>query len=311
MSIRARLALASDLPAVRKLVNDHELNVDPAASLMSESSTSDFMAGYVEPSPTHLLSWGEEEDFSAVVNLHPDSVRRRYFADVYASPHLEQLEEVVGWALRQAASEHPDWQIWPGMNSKDYRLRQVWGRFGFLFLRQYFTMRMSIGELVEHHNPEGLQIRALDVASDKEMQLWHSLHQRSFSGHFGFASRPFENWIELVQSESSRDPNGVWLAEFQGVPVGFCECSDEYAEVRRGFISSIGVIEEFRGLGVGEALLRHGISYCARKGYKDVELNVDTGNESGALRLYEKVGFIAESSWIQMANDNWRDQVAS
>lgn len=30
------------------------------------------------------------------------------------------------------------------------------------------------------------------------------------------------------------------------------------------------------------------------------ELNVDTGNESGALRLYEKVGFKPESSWIQM-----------
>jgi hypothetical protein len=31
-----------------------------------------------------------------------------------------------------------------------------------------------------------------------------------------------------------------------------------------------------------------------------LELNVDTGNESGALKLYEKVGFSAESSWIQL-----------
>jgi hypothetical protein len=31
-----------------------------------------------------------------------------------------------------------------------------------------------------------------------------------------------------------------------------------------------------------------------------LELNVDTGNETGALKLYEKVGLKPESSWIQL-----------
>ena len=311
MSISARLALPGDLPAVRKLVNDHELNVDSSASLMSELSTADFMAGYVDPSPTHLLSWGADEAFSAVVNLHPDSVRSRYFADVYASPDLEQLQEVVGWTLRLAAHEHPDWQVWPGMNSKDYRLRQAWGSFGFGFLRQYFTMRRTIGEVFEVLPPKGVEIRQLDVSSEQELERWHSLHQSAFSKHFGFAPRDFVKWRELVARESSFDKAGVWLAELDGVPVGFYECNDEYADESRGFISLLGVIPEARGRGVGEALLRHSITYCAKKGFDSVELNVDTGNESGALRLYEKVGFATESSWIQMSNENWAREIAA
>ena len=35
-----------------------------------------------------------------------------------------------------------------------------------------------------------------------------------------------------------------------------------------------------------------------------IGLQVDTGNESGALKLYEKVGFKPESSWIQMHRPN-------
>jgi ribosomal protein S18 acetylase RimI-like enzyme len=71
------------------------------------------------------------------------------------------------------------------------------------------------------------------------------------------------------------------------------------------------VAQDDVGHGYGEALLRHGIAYCASRGFDSVELGVDTANESGALRLYEKVGFRAESSWIQMSNDDWSSNPAS
>jgi ribosomal protein S18 acetylase RimI-like enzyme len=90
------------------------------------------------------------------------------------------------------------------------------------------------------------------------------------------------------------------LAFKNGEPVGFCQCNDEYAEEKKGYISILGVVQEYQGLGIGEALLQTGISHSATKGYDSLELNVDTGNESGALRLYEKVGFKPESSWIQL-----------
>ena len=295
----ARVATEADAKAIADLANKHELSVDSKSSLFSEQGALDFIAGYIDSSPAYLLSLDGESGFSAVVNLHPDSVRGRYFTDVYARPQVENLENMVLWAIELAESEHPSWDIWPGVNSLDKRLQAAWASHGYEFLRRYYTMRMTLSSAPSIRHIEDLDIRAIDVTNPDLIALWHSAHQNSFSNHFGFAPRELEKWRELVL-DSALDPKGVFLAFKNGEPVGFCQCNDEYAEENKGFVNLLGVTHENQGLGIGEALLQTGIAYCLTKGYDSVELNVDTGNESGALKLYEKVGFRPESSWIQL-----------
>jgi mycothiol synthase len=294
-----RIATAADAKAVAELANAHELSIDNQSSLFSEQGALDFIAGYIDPSVTYLISFDDEPGFSAVLNLHPDSVKSRYFTDIYAKPQLENLDSVVLWAIELANSEHPDWEIWPGANFLDKRLQSAWTSHGFEFLRRYYTMRMSISSVPTIRQIEGLEIRAIDITNPDEIALWHKIHQNSFSKHFGFAPRELENWRALVL-EAATDPNGVFLAFKNGEPVGFCQCNDEYAEENKGNVSILGVAQENQGFGIGEALLQTGIVYSASKGFDTIELNVDTGNESGALNLYEKVGFKPESSWIQL-----------
>jgi ribosomal protein S18 acetylase RimI-like enzyme len=294
-----RIATEADAKAIAELANAHELSIDEQSSLFSEQGALDFIAGYIDPSVTYLISFDDEPDFSAVLNLHPDSVKSRYFTDIYAKPQLENLDNVVRWAIELAESEHPDWKMWPSANFLDKRLQSAWTSQGFEFLRRYYTMRMSISEVPTIRKIESLEIRAIDLANPAEVAIWHKLHQNSFSKHFGFAPRELEKWSELV-IDASTDSNGVFIAFKDGEPVGFCQCNDEYAEDNKGNISILGVAQESQGLGIGEALLQTGIVYSASKGYDTLELNVDTGNESGALKLYEKVGFKPESSWIQL-----------
>jgi len=294
-----RVATSADAKAIAELANEHELSVDSKNSLMSEHSALEFIAGYIDPSVTFLISVDEESGFSALVNLHPDSVRGRYFTDVYASPQLSNLDSIVLWAIELAQSEHPDWDMWPGVNFLDKRLQSAWANHGFEFLRRYYTMRMSISSVPTIRQIENLEIRAIDITNPDEIALWHKVHQNSFSKHFGFAPRELEKWSELLLDEST-DPNGVFLAYKNQEPIGFCQCNDEYADENKGQIAILGVTQENQGLGIGEALLQTGIVYSASKGYDTIELNVDTGNESGALKLYEKLGFKPESSWIQM-----------
>jgi len=294
-----RVATEADAKAIADLANEHELSVDSKSSLFSEQGALDFIAGYIDSSPAYLLSLDGESGFSAVVNLHPDSVRGRYFTDVYASPQVENLENIVLWAIELAESEHPSWDIWPGVNSLDKRLQGAWASHGYEFLRRYYTVRMTLSSAPSIRHIEDLDIRAIDITNPDLIALWHSAHQNSFSNHFGFAPRELEKWRELVL-DSALDPKGVFLAFKNGEPVGFCQCNDEYAEENKGFVNLLGVTHENQGLGIGEALLQTGIAYCLTKGYDSVELNVDTGNESGALKLYEKVGFRPESSWIQL-----------
>jgi ribosomal protein S18 acetylase RimI-like enzyme len=294
-----RIATEADAKAIAELANAHELSIDEQSSLFSEQGALDFIAGYIDPSCTYLISFDDEPEFSAVLNLHPDSVKSRYFTDIYAKPELENLDSIVLFAIELAESEHPDWKMWPGANFLDKRLQSAWTSYGFEFLRRYYTMRMSISEVPTIRKIKGLEIRVIDLANPAEVAIWHKLHQNSFSRHFGFAPRELEKWSELV-IDASTDSNGVFIAFKDGEPVGFCQCNDEYAEDNKGNISILGVAQESQGLGIGEALLQTGIVYSASKGYDTLELNVDTGNESGALKLYEKVGFKPESSWIQL-----------
>jgi len=237
-----RIATEADAKAIAEIANEHELSVDSKSTLFSEQAALDFITGYIDPSVTYLLGIDEEPGFSIVVNLHPDSVKRKYFTDIYAHPRLENLEDVVLWAIELAQSENPDWEMWPGANFLDQRLQRA----------------------------------------------------------FGFVPRELERWRELVIEDVFLDHSGVFVAFINDQPVGFCQCTDEYAEENKGYISILGVALEYQGLGVGEALLQTGISHSATKGYGSLELNVDTGNETGALKLYEKVGLKPESSWIQL-----------
>jgi len=295
-----RIATESDAKAIAQIANEHELSVDSKSTMFSEQAALDFMSGYIDSSNTYLLSIDDETDFSVVVNLHPDSDRQRYHTDIYARPQVTNLDAVVLWAIELAESEHPDFQMWPGANFLDQRLKSAWTNQGFEFLRRYYTMRMNISSAPKIREIPELEIRNIDVSNPEEVALWHKLHQNAFSKHHGFAPRDLEKWRELVLGDIFIDPTGVFVAFSKGVPAGFCQCTDEYADENKGQIASLGVALEFQGLGIGEALLQTGIVHSGTKGYDTLELNVDTGNVTGALKLYEKVGFKPESSWIQL-----------
>ena len=193
-----RIATEADAKAIAELANEHELSVDSKSSLFSEQGALDFIAGYIDSSEAYLVSLDGETGFSAVINLHPDSVRGRYFTDVYARPQVENLENIVLWAIELAESEHPDWDIWPGVNSLDKRLQGAWEKHGYEFLRRYYTMRMKITSAPSIRQIQNLEIRAIDIANPGQVALWHSAHQNSFSSDFGVAPRELDKWRELV-----------------------------------------------------------------------------------------------------------------
>ena len=57
-----------------------------------------------------------------------------------------------------------------------------------------------------------------------------------------------------------------------------------------GWVNALGVRTSRRRRGLGELLLRTAFAEFARRGETRVGLGVDTENETGATRLYERVG---------------------
>ena len=57
----------------------------------------------------------------------------------------------------------------------------------------------------------------------------------------------------------------------------------------KAYLSMIGVITQYQGMGLGKCLLAHGISEAKKRGMKTIQLEVYPSNIS-AIRLYESFG---------------------
>ena len=60
---------------------------------------------------------------------------------------------------------------------------------------------------------------------------------------------------------------------------------------KKAFITLLGVIPEFAGMGYGTILLEECIKFVKEKNFQTIELKVNTKNKK-AISLYEKFGFI-------------------
>lgn len=293
-----RVAVEADAPALGRFITAIEKSLDDEAGITSSDMAEQLIRGLFDPNDAWIWE-NDEGEIVGFLGMNPDSLKKTLYTDVYAGP--EAVDAGVDFAVEVLARDFPEWKALPGVNTKDTALIAAWARHGFTPIRTYWQMRAPLSEPVFPASPTGLTVVGVDLTSESEMRRWHALHLDSFSEHFGFAPRPFEQWRKLVTDSVGLDPDGIVLLLDGDEPVGYVECSDELVDDNFGFVNHIGVAKSHRGRGLGEFLLRHACAYSASKGYEQLELTVDTGNETGALRLYEKVGFVARMSWQQVA----------
>lgn len=166
-------------------------------------------------------------------------------------------------------------------------------------------MEMELSSEQEMKISDQVTIKEVNLDDVEERRNLWKVHQDSFSNHFGFKERNFIDWSNHLLRSRETVKMRAWLLHFKGTPVGFLECDEGLLHEGTGYVAGLGVIKSHQGRGLGEALLRFAIEHEKSLGRSKLALNVDTGNESGALRLYEKVGMKPISEWHQYENLEW------
>ena len=300
-----RAATEEDVTKILDIANSNLLALNPNDIPMGVIEGHEFVRGFFDPAITRLTKLDLDDDWQSFITLNPDSSRKRFYLDIHTRPGAQTLSPSLDLALDLARKHDPEYRLWLGVQSNDLAYKSLLESREFTILRKYWTLEMRIPVENQSTSDSLGVIRELDLDKEDDLRTFHEVHQDAFSQHFGFMPRQFNEWSELVLRHKVEINLQAWLISVNGVPAGFVDFNDEQLHNDSGYVSGLGVRQAFQGKGLGEALLRHAIQINSALGRSKLCLSVDAGNESGALRLYEKVGMKPISEWHQYENLNW------
>lgn len=291
-----REATLEDVAALTELCNEHERRVDPNAEALGEDEIAMQVKGWSEPGHPllHLNSAGSPD---AVAFIHTDSARGRVEIDLFSVASAPVTGQLFDAALAWVAAERPGLDVRTAANKLDTKLTKLFESRGFDLYRIYWQMLRDHQEGDTELGEFAAGIEILQMEYEQNLELFHRLEMESFKDHFAWMPVSFADWRAERLADDLADPAGNFILFENGEPAGYVVYSRNRENIDGGYIDKLGVIEQYRGRGYGELLLRMGVAYSAALGNSSVGLGVDSGNESGALDLYRKVGFEVNLGW--------------
>jgi len=123
----------------------------------------------------------------------------------------------------------------------------------------------------------------------RDAETVHALLDEAYSSWDGHYVRLANaDWVAWMTEDAEFDPTAWFLAESGDELLG---CALHWTT---GWLKDLAVRETERGRGLGTALLLHGFTEFARRGVPRIGLKVDAANPTGAIKLYERHGFVAD-----------------
>lgn len=166
---------------------------------------------------------------------------------------------------------------------------------GYEIVRYFnaLTRRIEPGETVasvlgSDAVPGGVVLRA---PSPDDEQATLDAHNLAFVDHWGSIPPSAETWHERWTSRSARGEVSTIAIAPDAAVLAYVLCA-EWVE-RELYVMLVGTVPSARGRGVASAALARTIAAASESGaYDKIELDVDSESLTGAVRLYERLGFV-------------------
>jgi len=167
----------------------------------------------------------------------------------------------------------------------DDRVRKDLAGRGFRPVSEIVTMsRRALEEVTEDRAPYGIVMRRFDP---RDAAAVHGLLDVAYpEWDSGYRPVDLASWISTMTGDAEFDPALWWVAEDDR---GVAGCALFWSS---GWLKDLAVAPHARRRGIAEALLRRGLCGLAEAGVGQTGLKVDASNPTGAIQLYEKLGFV-------------------
>lgn len=172
--------------------------------------------------------------------------------------------------------------------------------------RWTFTMRTSLDAIPPANPlPHGYWLRGYDEPMADALRR---AHNAAFVDHPNFTPWTEIVWRQFVTESRSFRPNLCFVVSADGSDeivayVQTAEFDADFAATgrREAYVGKVGTLPGHRGNGLATALLGHALHAYRDAGYDDALLSVDSENPTGALGIYQRIGFAIESRWTNYA----------
>jgi mycothiol synthase len=172
-------------------------------------------------------------------------------------------------------------------------------RFGYEPIRYAFFMRRDLTQPIPTLPlPEGLEVRP--ALPEHRRQIWEA-EREAFQDHWGYAPWPegaYQRFVNFPHYDLS-----LWRVAWDGDQVAGSVLSYINEEENRihgrlvGWAEDISVRRPWRRRGLARALIAQSLKALKARGMTEATLGVDAENRTGALRLYESLGFVVTRTW--------------
>ncbi|MGW6196081.1 GNAT family N-acetyltransferase [Kribbella sp. NPDC055110] len=217
---------------------------------------------------------------------------------------------LMRWLIQRAgelhAATHPDFpgQVGAGAAGNNISATSLLDSLGFKAERFFFDMRRPLDQPVpEATVPDGLRLTSYDPAYEEALRL---AHFEAFSDHWGWAPPDPELWRSRnVRSRAFRGAQSYLVLDGDTVAAyvtGYeWEADTEATGVRQLYIGQVGTRRAYRGRGLARGTIAKVLTEAAQAGYQRAALGVDADNPTGALGLYENLGFTTHNKFTSYA----------
>jgi len=300
-----RAASAADAPAIRDLIVRSErhdgvprvLELDELIEEMADESVD-----LAERSLVALVD-GAIVGYMLVHHKRADVVEQRCHLDGAVDPELRGRG--IGSALVEFGIERArlaltaiddDLPKFIRLSGYDYveSVHRLAARMGFTPVRYFDELLRPLTDIPERLTIDGVSVLPWPTDRDDEIR---ASKNTAFLDHWGSVPTTAAAWHDQLHGYSGRPDLSFIAVDARTDEVvamlatSRYEADDELLGRRDGWIQTLGTLREWRGRGVGSALIVEALHAYDAAGLTHASLGVDSENPSGAARLYRNLGF--------------------
>jgi mycothiol synthase len=171
--------------------------------------------------------------------------------------------------------------------------------------RWYRVMERPLTDLPEPAAVDGVEFVPFSWDRDDEVRR---AHNAAFTAHHGSSERDPASWQAMFTGQSAFRPDLSVVAVEDGAVVAYAlvyvyESDTRATGVREAHFGQIGTLPSARGRGLASAAIARAMRTAADNGCRRAGLQVDSDNVTGALRLYESLGFAVRRTHVSWSRD--------